>query len=131
MCEISQPIQRRYEPSISNLNWDGEIWQAFALFRRIKSDGPFGEWLGYYGDAEGRHSSVRCLTGVVLIVLSRWCWFLILCRLMQKVFGCENVKRYGELQVGFASPRKFCRQLVKALAKMFGYSKQTPRNVNK
>lgn len=37
---------------------------------------------------------------------------------MQKVFGCENVNRYEELQVGFASPRKFCRQLVKALAKI-------------
>jgi hypothetical protein len=41
-----------------------------------------------------------------------------LCRLMRKVFGCENVNRYEELQVGFASPRKFCRQLVKALAKI-------------
>ena len=38
--------------------------------------------------------------------------------LMQKVFGCENVNRYGELLVGFASPRKFCRELVKVLAKM-------------
>ena len=34
-----------------------------------------------------------------------------------KVFGCENVNRYEELQVGFASPRKLSRQLVKALRK--------------
>jgi len=27
---------------------DGEIWQGLFI-RRIKSDGSFGEWLGYYG----------------------------------------------------------------------------------
>jgi len=57
----------------------------------------------YYGMRK-EDSNVRSPTARVLIVLSCWCWFLILYRLMQKVFGCENVNRYDELgRVCFAS----------------------------